>query len=119
MRYTSLRARMMLPSGRCSSVARRGDIEVASILSRLLSPPMSCCGRLSFATVTNGDRLSGHRTVTSSIGVWYRFVQKADHGLVTVGLGVDPLRILGRKVGEDLDLATRETVAFRMRVANG
>ena len=119
MRYTSLRARMMLPSGWRSSVARHGDIEVASILSRLLSPPMSCCGRLSFATVTNGDRLSGHRTVTSSIGVWYRFVQKADHGLVTVGLGVDALRILGRKVGEDLDLATRETVAFRMRVANG
>ena len=119
MRYTSLRARMMLPSCRCSSVTHHGDIEVASILSRLLSPPMSCCGRLSFATVTNGDRLSGHRTVTSSIGVWYRFVQKADHGLVTVGLGVDALRILGRKVGEDLDLATRETVAFRMRVLNG
>ena len=49
----------MLPSERCSSVTRQGVIEVASIFSKLPSPPMSCCGSRSLATVTKGESLTG------------------------------------------------------------
>ena len=37
-------------------MTRHGDIDVASIRSRLSSPPISCCGNRSLATVTNGER---------------------------------------------------------------
>ena len=46
---------MMLPSGRCCSVTRQAAIEVLSILSKLSSPPISCCGSRNFATAYDGD----------------------------------------------------------------
>jgi hypothetical protein len=46
-------------------------------------------------------------------------VRKAHHRLVTARFRIDALRIFRRKVGEDLDLAAGEPVAFRMRVADG
>ena len=46
-------------------------------------------------------------------------VREADHRFVTARLRIDALRIFRRNVGEDLDLAAGEPVAFRMRVADG
>src|SRR5258705_11748864 len=95
--YIVFLARLEFPSRLGSDRLCHGLYRKPSAKASCSSEVKRCAGRCSRATVTYGDRFSGHLTVASSIGmrcesVWIWTMKSKVHGAAVTGVTIAALR---------------------------